>query len=302
MISGRNFRWIGAGLFTLGTVIAAALWFITGLLTGIATTIPPAARPSFQPGLLDIESASVTFDSLDGHRLAALWIDGSDPAAPTVVILHGFGASKEHMLNYILLARKAGCAALALDFRGHGDSAPSLVSYGFYEQQDALAALHWARDRRPGAPVIFWGTSMGAVTALHAAAQQPRGLSGIIADAPFDTLRNTIAHHAQLLFHLGEFPLLTLTYPRIESRAQYRIDDINSFRALAAIHVPVFFIAAENDARMPVALVRSLHDAYTGPKAFHVIAGAGHEFRSFTPEFQSVITGFLLHPPTQASP
>lgn len=296
MASGKALRKAGFALVGLALAGGAALWFITGLLTGIATTIPPAARPAFQPGLLDIASESVTFPSLDGHPLAALWVEAREPTAPTVVILHGFGASKEHMLNYLLLARKAGCAALALDFRGHGDSAPSLVSYGFHEQKDALAALDWSRARRPGAGVVFWGTSMGAVTALHAAAQRPPGLAGVIADAPFDTLRLTMAHHARLMFGIGEFPLLWLSYPRIEARAGYRIDAVDTLRALETVEVPVLFIAAERDVRMTPELVRSLHDACRSPKSFYLIPGAGHEFRPFEPEFQQTVADFLRSP------
>jgi pimeloyl-ACP methyl ester carboxylesterase len=294
MALSKTARRAGFALAGLALAGGIALWFITGLLAGIATNIPPAARPAFQPGLLDIAAQSVTFPSLDGHRLAALWVEAREPSAPTVVILHGFGASKEHMVNYVLLARKAGCAALALDFRGHGDSAPSLVSYGFHEQKDALAALAWCRARRPEAGVVFWGTSMGAVTALHAAAQRPAGLVGVIADAPFDTLRRTLAHHARLMFGIGEFPLLWLSYPRIEARAGYRIDEVDTLRALKTVEAPVLFIAAERDVRMPPELVRSLYDACPSPKSYYLIPGAGHEFRPFEPEFQQTVTDFIL--------
>jgi len=297
MASPRILRRLGFGFLGLVLAGGSALWFITGLLAGIATTIPPAARPAFQPGLLDISSEAITFSSLDGHRLAGLWVAPPAAAGPTLVILHGFGASKEHMLNYLLLARKLGSPALAIDFRGHGDSAPSLVSYGFHEQKDALAALQWCRTRRPEAGVVFWGTSMGAVTSLHAAAQRPEGLAGVIADAPFDTLRQTMAHHARLMFGIAEFPLLWLSYPRIEARAGYRISGVDTVRALQAVQVPVLFIAAERDVRMTPALVRSLHDGYKGPKAYYTIPGAGHEFRPFEPPFQEAVAEFLSSPP-----
>lgn len=286
-------HWILFSIGGLGLAGSLAVWVISGLLTNIAVTVPPSARPSFQPALLNIPSESVRFHALDGHPLAGLWIEATRAEAPTVIILHGFGASKEHMLNYLLLARKIGAAALAIDFRGHGDSAPANVSYGFYEQNDALAALALARSRRPAAPTLLWGTSMGAVTALHAAARHPDGLAGVIADAPFDTLRHTLVHHARLMFGLGEFPLLWATFPRIEARAGYRLDDVNCWTALEKITVPILFIAAENDRRMTPDLVRSLHGAYAGPKSFYVIPGTGHEFRPFEPAFQEAVTTFI---------
>lgn len=277
-----------------------ALWFITGLLAGLACQVPPAARPAFQPNLLDLPAEKVSFPSLDGLDLAGWWLDAPSPCTPTVVILHGFGASKEHMLNYLLFARKTGCAALAIDFRGHGESAPSLTSLGHHEQNDAAAAVAWARQRRPGSGVVLWGTSMGAVTAVHTAARHPEGISAVIADAPFDTLRNTMVLHARRFFGVPEFPLLWLTFPRIEARAGYRIRDVDTRAALEKIRIPVLFIAADEDVRMPAEMVRGLHDQYQGPKSWHVIPGANHEFRPFDAPFQEVVAGFLLRPPGPA--
>ncbi|MDX6767416.1 MAG: alpha/beta fold hydrolase [Candidatus Methylacidiphilales bacterium] len=281
----------------LMVLLAAGLWLITGLLADLATRVPPTSRPSFQPGLLHIDAERVRFRSLDGLSLVAWWMDAPGNGKPVVVILHGFGASKEHMLNYLLLAHQAGCPALAIDFRGHGESDPSLTSLGYHEQKDAAAAVAWVRQRRPGSPVVLWGTSMGAVTALHTAAHHPEGISGVIADAPFDSLHHTMVRHADLFFGLPEFPLLTLTEPRIEARAGFRIRDVDTVEALKLVRVPVLFIAGENDVRMPVALVRSLHDGYRGPKAWYVIPGTGHEYRPFEKEFQEIVTGFLLRPP-----
>ena len=286
----RAVLWSGGILVLL---LVVGLWFITGLLAGLATQVPPTARPSFQPALLKIPAEPVRFPSQDGLELAAWWIDSPRTDTPTVVVLHGFGASKEHMINYLLLAHQSGCAVLGMDFRGHGESAPSLTSLGFHEQKDAAAAVAWARKRRPQAGVILWGTSMGAVTALHTAAHQPEGIIGVIADAPFDTLHNSMVLHARLFFGVPDFPLLTLTRPRIESKAHYCIRDVDTVEALKKVRVPVLFLAAEEDIRMPVALVRSMHDQYGGPKSWYVIPDTGHEFRPFTPEFQNVIRTFF---------
>lgn len=280
-----------------GLGLAGALWFITGLLAGLGTQVPPSARPSFRPELLNLPAEAVRFPSQDGVPLAGWWINSSHRDTPTVVVLHGFGASKEHMINYLLLAHRSRCAVLGIDFRGHGESGPGLVSFGFHEQKDAAAAVAWARQRRPGSDVVLWGTSMGAVTALHTAAHQPEGIAGVIADAPFDNLHNSMVLHARLFFGVPDFPLLTLTRPRIEARARYRIRDVDTVRALQSVRVPVLFLAAENDVRMPVTLVRSMYDAHPGPKSWYVIPGTGHEFRPFEQEFQKVVSQFIKQIP-----
>jgi pimeloyl-ACP methyl ester carboxylesterase len=87
---------------------------------------------------------------------------------------------------------------------------------------------------------------------------------------------------------------LWLSYPRIEARAGYRIDEVDTLRALKAVEVPVLFIAAERDVRMPPELVRSLYDTCPSPKSYYLIPGAGHEFRPFELEFQQTVTDFIL--------
>lgn len=227
----------------------------------------------------------------DGLRLSAWWMPNGKPNRPPVVILHGLGASKAHMIDYILLAQEQGNPALAIDFRGHGDSDPSLTSIGFYESRDALAAMQFVRERGAGDPVL-WGTSMGAVSALLAAARDGAA-AGVIADAPFDTYRNTVLHHARLFYGLSEFPLITLAMPMIESRVRFRVNDVDCLRAAEQIRAPMLVMAGEQDVRMPPAMVRTIYERAGGPKEFWIIPGEGHENRNFGREFRDKIAGFL---------
>ena len=208
-----------------------------------------------------------------------------------MVILHGLGASKAHMIDYILFAQEQGNPTLAIDFRGHGGSDPSLTSIGFYESRDAEAAMDFVRTRGAGDPVL-WGTSMGAVSALLAAARDGSA-AGVIADAPFDTYRNTVLHHAKLFYGLSEFPLITLAMPMIESRARFRVDEVDCLRAVEQIRSPMLVLAGEEDVRMPPEMVKTIYDRAVGPKEFWVIPGEGHENRGFGQEFREKIAGFL---------
>jgi len=223
--------------------------------------------------------------------LTAWWMPNGKPARAPVVILHGLGASKAHMIDYILFAQEQGNPTLAIDFRGHGESDPSLTSIGFYESRDAIAAMQFVREKGAGDPVL-WGTSMGAVSALLAAARDGSA-AGIIADAPFDTYRNTVLHHAKLFYGLSEFPLITLAMPMIESRARFRVAEVDCLRAAEQIQAPMLLLAGEEDARMPPTMVRTIYDRAAGPKEFWVIPGEGHENRNFGNEFREKIADFL---------
>ena len=275
----------------LGLVVVGLILLAASFLADLATKIPPTARPSLNPARMGLVCEEVEIQTEDGFRLTAWWMPKGKPERAPVVILHGLGASKAHMIDYILLAQEQGNPTLAIDFRGHGGSDPSLTSIGFYESRDAAAAMEFVRTRRAGDPVL-WGTSMGAVSALLAAARDGSA-AGVIADAPFDTYRNTVLHHAKLFYGLSEFPLITLAMPMIESRARFRVDEVDCLRAVEQIRSPMLVLAGEEDVRMPPEMVKTIYDRAVGPKEFWVIPGEGHENRGFGQEFREKIAGFL---------
>jgi len=280
-----------AGVGVLGLVVVGLVLLAASFLADLATKIPPTARPSLNPARMGLVCEDVELKTDDGLRLRAWWMPNGKPDHPPIVVLHGLGASKAHMIDYILFAQQQGNPTLAIDFRGHGDSDPSLTSIGFYESHDAMAAMKFVRSRGAGNPVL-WGTSMGAVSALLAAAQDGAA-AGVIADAPFDTYRNTVLHHAKLMYGLSEYPFVAMAFPMIEQRARFRIDDVNCLRAASEIRSPVLVLAGEEDMRMPPEMVRTIYDRAAGPKEFWVIPGEGHENRNFGEEFRKKISEFL---------
>ena len=275
----------------LGAIVVGLMLLAASFLADLATKIPPTARPSLNPSRMGLACEEVEIRTDDGFRLTAWWMPTGKPERPPVVILHGLGASKAHMIDYILFAQEQGNPTLAIDFRGHGGSDPSLTSIGFYESRDAEAAMQFVRQRGAGDPVL-WGTSMGAVAALLAAARDGSA-AGIIADAPFDTYRNTVLHHAKLFYGLSEFPLITLAMPMIENRVRFRVDEVDCLRAAEQIRAPMLVLAGEEDVRMPPAMVKTIYKRAAGPKEFWIIPGEGHENRDFGEEFRSKIAGFL---------
>ena len=275
----------------LGIVVVGLVLLAASFLADLATKIPPTARPSLNPARMGLVCEEVEIRTEDGFRLTAWWMPNGKPERAPVVILHGLGASKAHMIDYILFAQEQGNPTLAIDFRGHGGSDPSLTSIGYFESRDAEAAMRFVRDQGAGDPVL-WGTSMGAVSALLAAARDGSA-AGIIADAPFDTYRNTVLHHARLFYGLSEFPLITLAMPMIESRVGFRVDKVDCLRAAEQIQAPMLLLAGEEDVRMPPAMVRTIYERAAGPKEFWIIPGEGHENRNFGQEFRDKIAGFL---------
>ncbi|MDE2236461.1 MAG: alpha/beta fold hydrolase, partial [Elusimicrobia bacterium] len=95
---------------------------IRGLaLASLLAIIPArAARPRASAQLPGVDA---TFRAADGWALHARYLAARDQGRQTLVLLHGRGMRKEFWLPLARALRKAGYGYLALDLRGHGQSA-----------------------------------------------------------------------------------------------------------------------------------------------------------------------------------
>jgi pimeloyl-ACP methyl ester carboxylesterase len=229
----------------------------------------------------------------EGLRLRA-WLSKGDPDRPAVVIVHGLGDSLESYLEHARLFRARRNTVLLLDLRGHGGSEGSQSTLGAREKADVAAAMAELRRRdlaRDG--IVLMGHSMGAVAVLLAAADV-KDVRGVIAEAPYDTYRNTIAHHARLIYGLPSWvPIIPLAIAVTEWRAGFRADDVDAVAAARRIHAPLFAIVDGNDPRMTEAIVRRVYDAHPGPKRLWVAPGADHVGAILLPEYAARVRGFL---------
>lgn len=114
-------------------------------------------------------SEQVRLTTSDGVSLAAHYYAGVSDG-PSYLLGHGFtGAALQQRVRSISehLADRGG-SVLALDFRGHGRS-DGLSTVGVAEIADVAAGVSWLRERRPDAPVVTLGFSMGAsIVVRHA--------------------------------------------------------------------------------------------------------------------------------------
>jgi pimeloyl-ACP methyl ester carboxylesterase len=108
------------------------------------------------------------------ETLALWWLPHADPAAPTLLYLHGTFRNLFGNLPKINALREAGFAVLAVDYRGWGESAPIVPSEASIH---ADAGVAWAEllKRQPDARrrVIFGHSMGGAVAVRLASTLQP---------------------------------------------------------------------------------------------------------------------------------
>jgi pimeloyl-ACP methyl ester carboxylesterase len=229
----------------------------------------------------------------EGLRLRA-WLARGRAEKPAVVIAHGLGDSLDSYLEHAAIFLDRGNTVLLVDMRGHGGSEGRHTTLGCRERADVLSAVAELR-RRGLAPcgVVLEGHSMGAVAVLLAA-PETKDLRGVIVEAPYDTYRRSIAHHARLIYHVPEWlPLIPLTIAVAEWRAGFDADDGDAVAAAGRFTAPLLAIADGDDRRMPPAVVRRVFDAHRGPGRMWVAEGAAHVGAILRPDYATQIRAFL---------
>ncbi|MBN6150950.1 alpha/beta fold hydrolase [Xanthomonas sp. AmX2] len=108
-----------------------------------------------------------------GHRWTYLHRAAADPAAPTLLLVHGFTGSKE---NWLPLAHALGTRyhLFIPDLPGWAESQRiDGQDYGFAAQAERVAAFAAQYVRRAGSECVLVGHSMGGGIAALAAARHP---------------------------------------------------------------------------------------------------------------------------------
>ena len=111
-----------------------------------------------------------------------IWLPESAPPWPGFVILHGAGSCKENHADFARLATEFGCAALAYDQRGHGESLGEMAP-GAVNDAIAMARLLAEREDVDAERICLRGSSMGGFVAILAAAVSD-AIAGAIAICP----------------------------------------------------------------------------------------------------------------------
>jgi pimeloyl-ACP methyl ester carboxylesterase len=103
-----------------------------------------------------------------------------DPAAPTVLLLHGWTASTDLQFFTAYLALAERYSFVGIDHRGHGRGLRSPDPFRLEDAADDAAAVVGSLGV---APVVAVGYSMGGPIALHLAQRHPNLVRGLVVQA-----------------------------------------------------------------------------------------------------------------------
>jgi len=268
-----------------GGAFFVALPAVFAFLMTRAHRVPVSARPSAR-------YEEVRF-VCDGLRLRA-WLSRGNSKLPAVIIVHGLGDTLESYQEHAQPFLDRGQTVLLPDLRGHGGSEGTFTTLGGHESKDVRAAIGYLEaEGLAENGFVLMGHSMGAVAVLLAAADRT-DVRAVIVEAPYDTYRNTVAHHARLLFGLPSWvPLIPLSVQGAEWLAGFDADAIDTLAAASRIQAPLLAIVDGDDKRMPEPVVRRIVDAHPGSHRLWIAVGVDHVGAIYHPDWKAVVLAFL---------
>lgn len=180
----------------------------------------------------------------------------------TIILLPGWGETKETLIGYALDFASHGYRVVLVDLRGQGESSGKFVTYGLIEQHDISQLISALETRgQIAGKLALVGLSDGATIALDTAADNPR-VSAVVAVAPFISLSTAVREvgndYAPLLSDLISDNKITEALGVADRRTGVDLAQANPSSHVANIKAPVLYIAGGSDNIAPASAVRKL--------------------------------------------
>jgi uncharacterized protein len=196
------------------------------------------------------------------EQLAVWWLPKPDPAAPTLLYLHGTFRNLSGNLPKINALREAGFAILAVDYRGWGDSTPIIPSEASIHADAALAWAELQRLQPEGRKRVIFGHSMGTAVAVHLASQQRGG-----ADYGALVLESAFTRMPDVAAAAGGWGRVAAWITTL---------GFDSLSHIGRVDGPILMLHGSADHTVPVELGRRLRDAAPAGVQWVEIPGGSH--------------------------
>lgn len=205
-------------------------------------------------------SEQVTVTTSDGLRVTGLFVPPASDDKPIVLLAHGnAGNAQSRLFKAEVFKRQRGWGTLIIGYRSYGPNPGKATEDGLIA--DARAHLDWLRAKRPNAPLIYYGESLGTGVAVALATEHsPPAPAALVLEAAYSS---TLDVAKQTYFWL---PL------RVLMLDQYRSD-----LRIAGLTAPLVMFHGKRDRDIPHRLGEHLFGlAPVENKRFVSITNAGH--------------------------
>lgn len=239
---------------------------------------------------------NISFKSSDNLRLSGVFMQGSNGA--TVVLLHGYGRSKEQMLPQASFLNKAGFNILMFDFRASGESEGRYITFGQREQADLEGAVSYLNNRgdMDMSKIGLLGFSMGGAVALMKSGDLPE-IKAIVINSTYARFKSVIWQNFRDYFKgLPFFPIGWVVLWIIKYRTGIYFPLINPIQYLDKLQArPLMIMHGAHDKKIPVDDAFEMYQQAPWLKEFWLVKDAAHEdvYSITKNQYEEKVIGFF---------
>ncbi|KAF2074363.1 hypothetical protein CYY_004339 [Polysphondylium violaceum] len=263
-------------------------------------TVEDMGPKSFRIGAMTFVRNDFELINARGHPLQCSHFKRSEywennEKQPCVIYCHGNSGCRLDGLDCVRSLLPMNITVLIFDFSGSGLSGGQYVSLGYYEKEDIKVIVNHLRSTEKISTIGLWGRSMGAVTSLLYAREDP-SIAGMVLDSPFSSLYKVseeLVHSAvqkipKLMISLG----LKMIRSSIKKKANFDIKELDILPVSHEVFIPAVFAHGEEDNFVRPHHSEKLFEKYSGDKNRILLAG-GHNSERPAFFFESVCIFFV---------
>lgn len=218
--------------------------------------------------------------SSDGLKINA-WFAGENKKQ-AVILLAGIGGNSNSMTERAELYLQNGISVMLPDLRGTGMSEGDVISFGWNEQKDLIAAHDWLKSNgfeKIGAH----GCSLGAATISYSL-DSIADYDFLVLESPYDNIDHAFAHR---IFDSGFNRILFWpAYFFTEQKTGADADDLYPISRAPKYKGPLLYFAGDKEEQIPVEESQKIFTNFgSADKKLFWFQGAPHcDLCSFSPD------------------
>jgi fermentation-respiration switch protein FrsA (DUF1100 family) len=252
-------------------VIVASLLLAIGALAvifvGYALAHPVPAHVGAPPPAL--HATSIVIDG----RIHG-WFSRSPAHRGVVLLLPGVRANRLSMVDRALFLRDAGYSVLLIDLQATGESPGNVITFGWRERLDVLAAVDFLRRELPGEKVGVIGSSLGGAAALLAT--PPLRVDALVVESVYPSIDRAAANRLHRYLGAPGIAVEPLLLAQLQPRIGVGAEVLRPIDHVGKVTCPLLVISGAKDRYTTVDDTRALFAAAREPKQLWLVDGAGH--------------------------
>lgn len=222
----------------------------------------------------------ITFKDVENKHNLSGWFVRAENSDKMIIFVHGYKSNRmifnKSTPDFIKEALRQNYNVLAFDFRGNGKSDGDTTTFGYYEKNDLLGAINYAKGK--GAKhIVLLGISMGGATAIITASSNPQMVDGIVSDSAFAELKPYLYRNLPAWSSLPTFPFSYAIIPAASFFAKINPSDVSPLNAIGNIPPEkVMLIHSEDDTVVPYEECLKIFKASYSATKLLVVKSAPH--------------------------